>query len=656
MYKKFYGFDEKPFHLIANPKFLYLSKKHQNALTYLEYGLSEGSGFILLTGDIGAGKTTIIRHVLNRIEDDNIEVAVISNTNVNSGELIELALQEFGVESAYENKAKSLDAILHYLIKKYSQGKRVLLVIDEAQNLSDQALEEVRMLSNLQTDDQMLLQIILVGQPELKRRLHSKSLTQLSQRIAVYYHLGPLERDEIREYIVFRLEKAGGTLDIFEDDTFDLIYQGSGGIPRIINSICDTALVYGYAESLTRINMEVISQVISDKEGLGLMPNEQMADEQSIAEQVAADDQSQRLLALEEKVAGLQQQLESQAAEIARHETLASERTVAGLTTMLRQEREKADRLLLEYALLKAGLDVYGTRAKSQNLGAVLGEETGCGEEIDQQNNSQENALKVNQRMSTPEILMIEENAKNLFRRISTPEISMIDIHCHILPDIDDGPKSFDESLVMAKMAATDGIAAIVATPHLNNKLYDRVEINRRVSYLNHLLRQEGVPITIMPGADVSVLFSSAQLQGFTINDTEYILVEFPHTHFPRNASDILAQFMANGYKPIITHPERNPSIIANPELLLDVLKEYYYVQITAGSLTGDFGQEAQQCAEQLLRSGVVDVIATDAHSATERKPQLSSGVLAAAEIVGSEAAQRMVFGTPAKIISGLSI
>jgi protein-tyrosine phosphatase len=234
--------------------------------------------------------------------------------------------------------------------------------------------------------------------------------------------------------------------------------------------------------------------------------------------------------------------------------------------------------------------------------------------------------------------------------------ITMIDLHCHILPDIDDGPKTLNESMAMARMAAADGIAVIVATPHVNEKLYDPVEITRRVSLLNLQLRKEDIPLTIMPGADVSVVFKPAQVQGFTINDTEYILVEFPHSHLPATAKDILSQFVGHGYKPIITHPERNPSISANPELLLNLSGENIYVQVTAGSLTGEFGKKAQQCAQYLLRAGVVDVIATDAHSAKYRKPILSKGMQAAAEIVGLPEAQRMVFGTPVKIISGLSL
>ena len=232
----------------------------------------------------------------------------------------------------------------------------------------------------------------------------------------------------------------------------------------------------------------------------------------------------------------------------------------------------------------------------------------------------------------------------------------MIDIHCHILPDIDDGPTTFEESVAMARLAAADGIDVIVATPHVNEKIYDPVEISRRASWLRHLLRQQEIPVTIMTGADVNTVFAAEQVKDFTINDTEYILVEFPHTHLPGNARDILFQYQVNGLKPIITHPERNPSISAKPELLMDLLSDGIYVQVTGGSVTGEFGRDAQGCAHHLLREGVVDVLATDAHATTYRRPVLSKGMEAAAEIVGKEAAKKMVFGNPLKIISGISI
>lgn len=232
----------------------------------------------------------------------------------------------------------------------------------------------------------------------------------------------------------------------------------------------------------------------------------------------------------------------------------------------------------------------------------------------------------------------------------------MIDLHCHILPHIDDGSDSFEESVAMARIAAEDGIAAIVATPHLNEKLYDPMEISRRVHWLNHLLRTAHIPVSIFQGAEVSVVFRPSQVEAFTINDTSYVLIEFPHSHLPWNARDIVANFVTSGFKPIIAHPERNLTIRDKPKALLDVLMDSCYVQVTAGSLTGEFGKAAQDCAIQLLRAGVVDILATDAHSATCRKPCLSAGVRTAAEIVGSDVAQNMVLGVPAKVIAGLDV
>jgi hypothetical protein len=297
---------------------------------------------------------------------------MISSTNVDSGELLGLVMNEFGLESVDNNKAKSLDAIFTYLIKEYSRGKRVLLVVDEAQNLSVQALEEIRMISNLQTDDQMLLQIILVGQPELKRRLQSVELTQLTQRISVFYHLGALERNELEEYIAFRLEKADGARDIFEDDTFDLMYKASGGIPRIINILCDTALVYGYAESMKHISVEILSEVIKDKEGLGLMVDESTARETFQTPEMKGDENhSARLLALEEKFTSLQQQVHWRLAEIDRQGTQANERLITELTELLRAEREKADKILLEYASLKTKISILQNRNTKNDSSAV---------------------------------------------------------------------------------------------------------------------------------------------------------------------------------------------------------------------------------------------------------------------------------------------
>jgi len=360
MYENFYGFTEKPFQLVPNPNFLYFSTKHQNALTYLEYGLSEGSGFILLTGDIGSGKTTLVRYLLNRIEKD-IEVGVLFNTNVESDELLALVMREFGLTSTFATKSAYLDIIFHHLIERYAHGKRVLLIIDEAQNLSLSALEEVRMLSNLQTDDQSLLQVMLVGQPELKRKLSAKALAQLSQRIAVHYHLGTLNGEETREYIAFRLQKVGGAPDIFDKEAMELIYGASLGIPRVVNLLCDTALVYAYGESLSQIGAEVVSQVIRDKEGFGLLQQEQaceVAGPEDVESGGSSDHgQDSRIAALEAKVGWLQVQMEGQLAQASQLGAHSTERLITELTALIGKEREKTERLLLERGQLLARME-----------------------------------------------------------------------------------------------------------------------------------------------------------------------------------------------------------------------------------------------------------------------------------------------------------
>ncbi len=229
----------------------------------------------------------------------------------------------------------------------------------------------------------------------------------------------------------------------------------------------------------------------------------------------------------------------------------------------------------------------------------------------------------------------------------------MIDIHSHILPHIDDGAKSFQESIAMAKLAVADGVEIMVATPHLNEKMYDPETIISRAEHLQYLLEKQSIPLTIMTGADVNVVFKPEQVRDFTINDTEYILIEFPHSRLLNNARDIVQSFVREGMKPIITHPERNPSITDNPELLLDLLGENIYVQVTSGSVTGEFGRKIKSCANYLLKKGVVDVLASDSHSSSWRKPGLSEGLKAAAEIIGDEAAQKLVFNNPLKIIAG---
>lgn len=229
----------------------------------------------------------------------------------------------------------------------------------------------------------------------------------------------------------------------------------------------------------------------------------------------------------------------------------------------------------------------------------------------------------------------------------------MIDIHCHILPGIDDGPKDIRESVAMARIAAEDGIKKIVATPHLKTDIYPPTEITDRVVQLNERVAKEGIDIEILPGADVSVLLDPSLLKAYCINKTDYILVEFPHTHLPSNSLDLLFNFSVNGFVPIITHPERNISIMQNPELLFQLLDANALVQITASSIAGGFGPEIQECSLYLLKKGVVDIIATDAHSSEWRRPNLTKGLDVAERIIGKEKALQLVTINPGAVIAG---
>ena len=359
MYEKFYGLSEKPFHIVPNPHFLYLSQKHQHALTYLEYGIREGMGFILLTGEIGTGKTTLIRHMLNQIEAE-IEVAVIFNTNVSANQLLSLVLQEFELEADAVDKARNLDRIYQFLIRKYASRSRVLLIIDEAQNLSDEVLEEVRMLSNLQADDTLLLQIMLVGQPELKAKLKRPGLAQLTQRIAVNYHLMPLNREETGIYIASRLEKVGGRADLFTAEAVDEIYRASNGTPRSINLLCDSALVYGFADELPAIDQNIVLQVLADKGDLaGPGEPRTTATEAAAPAEIAAGELTifaERLAALEKLVQELRFQLALQHDELEKQAGGSRDDLVRQLTVDLANERRKNEKLLLEFGRVKERL------------------------------------------------------------------------------------------------------------------------------------------------------------------------------------------------------------------------------------------------------------------------------------------------------------
>ncbi len=233
----------------------------------------------------------------------------------------------------------------------------------------------------------------------------------------------------------------------------------------------------------------------------------------------------------------------------------------------------------------------------------------------------------------------------------------MVDIHCHILPFIDDGPSTIKEALQMARIAVQDGISDLVATPHLDREPYDFSRIVRSVEVFNTLLRQEGIPLTIHPGSEVSVSFSPGSFSGFTLGSGNWLLLEFHHNGLPRHAGDLVERYLAAGYRVLLSHPERNPSLIEQPSLLQDLLCcDSVRVQITAGSLCGDFGLEVQCCATHLLENGLVDVIASDAHSSSWRQPRLARGFQVAARYLGRDEAVRLVRDVPRQILASAAV
>jgi len=348
MYTKFFGFREKPFSLVPNPKYLYLSSKHSKAMAFLEYGLMEKIGCVMLTGEIGMGKTTLIRHLLNQVDAD-VDVAVLFHTNIESDALIPLILNEFEIEyDAGINKTVALSVLYDFLIKKYAAKKRVLLIIDEAQNLSDEVLEEIRMLSNLQTDEEMLLQIMIVGQPNLRDKIQHPRLEEFAQRVSVSYHLSAMTLEETGAYIGYRLEKAGGSPDLLPGEVIKKIFEAAAGIPRIINLLCDASLVYGYADDTKEISLDILAQVIEDKGGMGIFTKQKLNSRPKPPLEDAP------LKALEKKISEMEKQirhltstLDLQLKEAESRAEFCRDEMVANLLKQIESERNRS--AALEY-------------------------------------------------------------------------------------------------------------------------------------------------------------------------------------------------------------------------------------------------------------------------------------------------------------------
>jgi type II secretory pathway predicted ATPase ExeA len=332
-------------------------------------------GFVLLTGEIGSGKTTLIQYVLGKLGKDT-QTAVVFNTNVTAEQLLNFILSQFELKRPKNDKTAVLETFYRFLIQKYAEKKRVLLIIDEAQNLSLEALEEVRMLSNLQAESQALLQIMLVGQPELTAKLQAPNLVQFSQRIAVNFHLEGLNREESGKYITFRLKTAGRRNNLFTPEAMELIYQISGGIPRSINLLCNAALVYGFAESAKTIGKEIITQIKEDKIGVGLrLDAAECAPEieGTVGVETSNDLLQTRVGKLENEVQDLKAMVQLYLKQLEEWSGESTDKLVKRLNTLLKEERERNEKLVRQNTLLTV-LDMKCKAMKAVEAGEIDGE------------------------------------------------------------------------------------------------------------------------------------------------------------------------------------------------------------------------------------------------------------------------------------------
>ncbi len=263
-YLEHFGLTEQPFRLTPDPAFVYWSKQHARAKAYMESTIWLADGFVVITGEIGSGKTTLLQSFLDEMGDD-IVYALVSQTQLSASQFLQAVLAEFGFKPFQAGKAELLDMLNMFLVEQYGEGRKVVLIVDEAQNLTPKVLEEIRLLSGIETHKEKVLRIILAGQPELKEKIESARLKQLAQRVRLRFHLGPLSNREMREYIGHRLKVAGAAAeDIFTEDCFDLIYRYTGGVPRLINTLCDTAMLCAFAEERTKVTADIIETALEE--------------------------------------------------------------------------------------------------------------------------------------------------------------------------------------------------------------------------------------------------------------------------------------------------------------------------------------------------------------------------------------------------------
>lgn len=266
MYERHFGFQEKPFALLPDPAFLYLSEKHRMGLTMLEYGLENLAGFTVVTGEIGSGKTTLLRKLL-QTDDPEVSVGLVTNTQcANAAELLRWIAFSFDLDYEGRSQVALYHALTDFVITEYSVGRRVVLIVDEAQQLGIELLEQVRMMSNINADKHQVIQFILVGQPSLRELLRRPELRQFAQRIVVDYHLEALSLAETEDYVRHRVKVAGGGENLFSPEACRLVGVSSRGVPRLINVLCDAALVYAFSEGKADVDADIVEEVLRDKE------------------------------------------------------------------------------------------------------------------------------------------------------------------------------------------------------------------------------------------------------------------------------------------------------------------------------------------------------------------------------------------------------
>lgn len=365
MYESFYGLEEKPFNLLPDPHYLYMSDGHENAFSHLEYAITENKGFVVITGEIGSGKTTLINFLLQKVPQD-VHIGIINNTDITPLQLLKMCCQEFELETAGKDKAELLEDFNQFLLEQYANNNRVVLIIDEAQNLPRKTIEEIRMLSNLEGEKEHLLQIILVGQPELRAKLQAKGLEQLVQRVTVHSHLDGLNSDDVVKYIRHRLKIAGANnYNIFDKDAMEAIHYFSKGIPRLINILCDTSLVFGYADDKRIVDRAVIQSVVDTRQIGGLISEKEEVEEPPSEQPVAVinnevyqqvqkrlDSFERRMNLIEKIIANLERKLNLRLNKQEKRDYLVLE-----LVKMLKDSMKGRQRAITKYWELRKALE-----------------------------------------------------------------------------------------------------------------------------------------------------------------------------------------------------------------------------------------------------------------------------------------------------------